>query len=134
MGKTKALKWEEESFSLLPSLPCFPLITINNPLLSTLCVCVLGSPVVRPSGLGPGRKTSLRQIGLLPVFLIISRYIEVQIDRTVCFTTSFGVAVRLQPSPNLNFYSFLPLRAHKVTMYRNHQHQQKCKNLNFGPL
>ncbi len=22
----KALKWEEESFSLLPSLPCFPLI------------------------------------------------------------------------------------------------------------
>ncbi len=30
-----------------------------DPLLSTLCVCVLGSPVVRPSGLGPGRKTSL---------------------------------------------------------------------------
>ena len=56
----KALKWEEESFSLLPSLPCFPLITTNNPLLSTLCVCVLGSPVVRPSGLGPGRKTSLQ--------------------------------------------------------------------------
>ena len=56
----KALKWEEESFSLLPSLPCFPLITTNNPLLSTLCVCVLGSPVVRPSGLGPGRKTSLK--------------------------------------------------------------------------
>ena len=55
----KALKWEEESFSLLPSLPCFPLITTNNPLLSTLCLCVLGSPVVRPSGLGPGRKTSL---------------------------------------------------------------------------
>jgi hypothetical protein len=55
----KALKWEEESFSLLPSLPCFPLITTNNPLLSTLCVRVLGSPVVRPSGLGPGRKTSL---------------------------------------------------------------------------
>ena len=55
----KALKWEEESFSLLPSLPCFPLITTNNPLLSTLCVCVSGSPVVRPSGLGPGRKTSL---------------------------------------------------------------------------
>ena len=52
----KALKWEEESFSLLPSLPCFPLITTNNPLLSTLCVCVLGSPVVRPSGLGPGVK------------------------------------------------------------------------------
>ena len=57
----KALKWEEESFSLLPSLPCFPLITTNNPLLSTLCVCVSGSPVVRPSGLGPGRKTSLRR-------------------------------------------------------------------------
>ena len=42
----KALKWEEESFSLLPSLPCFPLITTNNPLLSTLCVCVLGSLLI----------------------------------------------------------------------------------------
>ena len=40
----KALKWEEESFSLLPSLPCFPLITTNNPLLSTLCVCVFRVP------------------------------------------------------------------------------------------
>ena len=60
----KALKWEEESFSLLPSLPCFPLITTNNPLLSTLCVCVSGSPVVRPSGLGPGRKTSLPKIAI----------------------------------------------------------------------
>jgi hypothetical protein len=58
----KALKWEEESFSLLPSLPCFPLITTNNPLLSTLCVCVLGSPVVWPSGLGPGSKTSIRKM------------------------------------------------------------------------
>ncbi len=65
----KALKWEEESFSLLPSLPCFPLITTNNPLLSTFCVCISGSPVVRPSGLGPGRKTSLPCIHNLVVVL-----------------------------------------------------------------
>jgi hypothetical protein len=47
----KALKWGEESFYLLPSLPCFPLITTNNPLLSTLCVCVSGSSVPRSSDL-----------------------------------------------------------------------------------
>jgi hypothetical protein len=58
----KALKWEEESFSLFLSLSRFPLITTNNPLLSTLCVCVSGSPVVRPSGLGPGRKTSIQSL------------------------------------------------------------------------
>jgi hypothetical protein len=43
----KALKWEEESFSLFPSLPCFPLITTTLILIILCClhsVCVFRVP------------------------------------------------------------------------------------------
>ena len=42
-----------------------------------------------------------------------------------------GVKGMSGPFSCLNSYSFLPLYAYKLAMYRNHQ--QKCKNLNFGP-
>ena len=57
----KALKWEEESFSLLPSLPCFPLITTNNPLLSTLLVCS-GFPGLPTFGSGTGEENLSRLV------------------------------------------------------------------------
>ena len=53
------------------------------------------------------------------------RYIQVRMKLRIYYPTYFRVAVRLQPFPCLNSYSFLPKNVFKVTMYRNHQ--QKCK-------
>jgi hypothetical protein len=68
----------------------------------------------------------------LPVFLFIIRYIEARKHLTICYPTYFHVANLLQPSPCLNSYAFLYFHAYKAYLYRNPQ--QKCPNLNFGPL
>jgi hypothetical protein len=67
----------------------------------------------------------------IPVFYLCIRYIEVRMYLAICYPTCFCVANPLQSFSCLNSYSFLPLHAYKLTMYRNHQ--QKCKNLDFGP-
>ena len=71
------------------------------------------------------------KIQKLPVNPFIIRYIEVHKYLRTCYPTYFRVAILLQSFPCLNFYSFLPMYASKVSVYRNPQ--QKYKNLNFGP-
>jgi hypothetical protein len=58
----------------------------------------------------------------LPVFTFIIRCMKV-LGR--CSLTYFCVAVRLQPSPCLNFDFFLSFNAYKLTMYQHLQQKYK---------